>query len=206
MPRADWVFRPNTHDEAGAIVDGQGSYEPTATTLTPGLGNALVKVLYDSHNRVNKVISTGNFISGMPSAARAEGGRARILRVRGQVLWIPSTWAVGSGFRFGLRFGMFEQDADTGTILLGAAYTMWTATVIDQNSPAVWANNRWWAHERRIVANFNDNSSLFATRFNFPVNRSLAPHICYGVYMETFAGSTTLNVQPWLSTLVADEG
>lgn len=210
-PRADWVFRGNIHDVTGALVEDLGTYVSSTTDLTAGEGNALGKILYDSHNYIKSaIVSAGAPGSSytFASSARAEGGRARIHRVRGSVFVRPTTWTIGSFFRLGFRFGMFEQDAVAGTILVDPLYNMWLATNATDNAPSRWANDRAWQHERREFKVFATGNETVGWnfRFNFPVNRSLRPDQCYAVYMETIVSSATLQVQRWLSTLVSDEG
>lgn len=204
--RGDWVYRANLRDEAGALIDDLGTYDPIAQTLGAGLVNANAAVLYDSYNRFSKMVQPpGVAPAGIPMAARSEGGRARILRVQGVQTFSPSTWALGSVYSLGIRFGIFEQDPSSGAFLLDPTYSMWVRTN-NMLDPATWANDRQWQHERRIVVNFNDNNQTLNWRFNFAVNRTLQPHFCYGIFYETLAGSVNLTSRLFYRTLVVDEG
>lgn len=205
--RADWVYRSNTFDAAGTLVDGLGTYEASDQPFLAGLGGG-ARVLYDSHNRFTAAqMNPGNInLPGQPRAGRAEGRRAKIRAVQGVVIVRPSTWALGSVIRFGMRFGAFEQDPASPGFLIDPNYSLWSVTTATMFQPAVWANDRNWDHERRLAVTFSDNSQLFPLRFNFRVNRSLQPNMCYGIYMESTAGSVNLNLQFWLRTLVVDEG
>lgn len=207
--RADWVYRSNLRDEAGAVVDAFGSYEPQEKTITPAEGGSGVLWLYDSNNRMQvaqNLPGVGNAPSMMPRAARAEGKKALIKWVQGVIFMRPSAWASGNSYRVAMRFGMFEQDQSDGTALFNGAYTLWGVTTNNQHMPAVFANDGMWQHERRVGQTFNDNSQLWLQRFSFRVNRRLPPNFGYGCYIETLTGSVNLIIQPWLRTLVVDEG
>lgn len=209
--KADWVYRGNVFDVAGGLIEDLGTYAPQTTTLTAGVGSAFGKVLYDSHNYIKsaQIAQTPNLAEFfMPSAARAEGSRAKILRVQGVIMARPTTWTIGSFIRIGFRFGFFEQDADSGVALVDPLYSMFNAAGLSDQQPARWANDRAWQHERRFLAAFATGNEMttWTWRFNFPVNRSLRPDQGYFVYIETEGGSATLNVQRWLRTLVVDEG
>jgi len=209
----DFVFRPCLTDSTGAIVDDLGTYDSVLHTLTTGVANANFHVLYDSHNRLSAMQSFGLAPGSMPlpMAARAEAQRPLIKRVIGTLLYKPTTWALGSTYSLGLRFGIFEQDPSGGGALLDPSYTMWSPPVAagaNQLRAAVWANDRNWQHERREAVAFADNSQIRMQRFNFPVNRRIDPNEAYGVFMEssTLWGSVSLQYQWWLRSLVADEG
>lgn len=206
-PRADWVYRPNLRDAAGGLIDDLGTYDQGNQTLVAGIPTANAAVLYDSHNRIAQTMPTGGGVPTMTQAARAEGGRAFIVAVQGVIIWTPTTWALGSTYRLGIRFGMFEQDPSTGAFLLDPTYSMWQATVgTPMLSPASWANDRQWQHEYRVGQQFNDNSQIWNKRFFFKVRRSLLPNFCYGIFLESQPGSVNLSYQLWFRTLVSDEG
>lgn len=201
------MYRMNMRDAAGALIDDLGTYDPAIMLLIPGVATANAAVLYDSHNRIADTMPTGGGVPTMPRAARAEGSRAKIIAVEGQMIYAPSVWALGSSFRMGMRFGMFEQDAASGAFLIDPAYSMWITTGgTPMLNPATWANDRQWQHERRWGMSFGDNGQVFNARFRFKVNRSLQPNFCYGIFLESFAGSVNMTYQLWLRTLVADEG
>lgn len=210
-PRADWVFRTDLVDPEGALNDGLGTYVFREKSLGVGTDAARAVILYDSHNRMFATAAGGvsNLPFAMPRASRAEGGKAFIHRVQGTIFVRPSAWTLGDRFRLGLRFGVYEQDPDTGTILIDPSYTMWHDPGNMQLSTAVWANDRNWQHERRFGTTFSDNAQMWTLPVAFSVRRSLQPHQCYAIWMESFnagAPSTTLLLQFWLRSLVSDEG
>lgn len=206
--KADWVYRGDIHDETGALVDDGGSYTASQKTLTSGGPQAIAPILYDSHNYVKSgtMIGGAGTIIPMGMAARAEAMRPLIMRVQGVVHVSPSTWALGSAFHLGFRFGVFEQDAQTGLLLIDPAYNMWTAVANVDTAPSRWANDRKWVRETRTAVTFSDNSQFFNFRFNFKTKRRLNPNECFAVYTETFTGSVNLGLRYFLRTLVADEG
>lgn len=211
---ADWVYRPNLIDLAGALIDDLGSYDHAGGTLVGGPTNANFHILYDSHNYL--VQTKGPTLAGvggqaLPMAARAEATRPLIMRVQGTMLFKPSAWAVGSIFQLAWRFGIFEQDPQSGSILIDPSYSLWNSgnAGINQLRPATWANDRNWQHERRYGQAFHDNGAYFMQRFNFRVNRRIDPNECYGLFLESdifFVSSVNLLYQLWFRTLVADEG
>lgn len=206
--RADWVYLGNIHDEAGTLVWAAGTYDAVDFPLLPASGNAVGKILYHSYNFIHHgttMASPGTLLA-LPRYSRAEGRNAKIRRVRGMVHIHPSTWAIGSTFRIGFRFGIFEQDAESGFVLIDPLYNMWTNSGNDDVNPQRWANDRNWQHEWRDTRTFSDNSSFFNYRFDFPVNRTLKPHECYAMYVESASTSVNLVGQSFLRTLVVDEG
>lgn len=206
-PKADWVYRPNLRDEAGSLIDDLGTYDPVVQTLLAADPNANAAVLYDSHNRQMNTVTFGAVPFQFPRMARAEGGRAKIIRVQGQHIVTPSTWALGSTYRLGIRFGIFEQDPASGAFLIDPSYGLWVAAGDVQLGAAAWANDRKWQHEMRYGTAFSpDRPQMWNFRFNFSVNRRLMPNECYGMFYSTFGGSVTTIHQMWYRTLVADEG
>lgn len=203
----DWVYRGNLHDVGGLLIDDMGSYAANESILVAGIPTANVHQLYDSHN------FTANTVAGQFDAprvrvmapGRAEGRRAFIKHVQGMIILRPSTWAVGSSFRYGVRFGIFEQDAGSGGILIDPAYTMWVDPITNSTKTNVWANDRKWQHERRLVQTFDDNDQLWMLRFSFRVGRSLNPNESYAAFSESAAGSVNLFEQFWFRTLLEDE-
>lgn len=206
--RADWVYRGHVQDVAGVFVDQMGTYASAENVITPGIVGANIAWLYDSHN------FTANTASGqfdqprirVMAPGRAEAKRAFIKHVQGVVFFRPSTWAVGSSFRIGLRFGIFHQDPSNGGLLIDPAYSMWTDNATNTLKTPVWANDRKWQREFRLAQTFDDNDQVWAIRVNFAVRRSLDPHEGYGIWCESAEGSVNLFPQFWLRTLVADEG
>lgn len=208
----DWVYRACLYDETGGALDSIGSYDPTEQTVVAGFGNSGGCVLYDSHNYVNNIATlfgqaAGNYIP-LAAPARPEGRTSKVIRVQGNIIWRPSSWAVGSSFRLGLRFGIWEQDPTTGSIVAPAAENMWSPIILGalDTHPVFFANTRSWQKEYRISEQFSENTVRFEKAVNFKVNRRLKPNECYALWVETSAGSTTLLFQYWLRTFVADEG
>lgn len=206
--RADWVFRPNVHDESGNLVDNFGTYQPTFTTLTPGVDNAFIKILYDSHNRFSSLTQgPGNTQEpGLPRVSRAEGRKATILAVQGSITFDSSTWVGGDLVDFGFRIGAFEQDVMNGGVLIDATYSLFNPTTINMVKPAIWANDRNWDFERRYRTRFGGGTDpVWRFQINVRAKRRLNPNMCYAVFFESAAGNN-LNVRPFLRTLVQDEG
>lgn len=204
-PRADWVYRPNVLDDTGAIIDPWGSYDPTTKSVTAGVANASLAVLYDSHNYVGSQIIPIATNAMLRAPGRAEGARASIKMVEGTLLCTPSTWAIGSQFQLGVRFGIFPQDPFDGALFVDANYSMWQ-NLSQTDNIAYWANDRNWQKEDRFDEVFLENQATFKYRWRFPVRRSLKPHECYAVYFETATGSVTVNLRTFFRTLVTDEG
>lgn len=213
MPRAprrrrDWVYRPNLKDTAGGLFDVLGSYENLAKNLAAGFANPQVAVLYDSSSYMSAVAAQTTTFVALPRASRAEGRKPLIHRVQGVVLVTPSTWAAGSRFDVGFRFGRFVQAPDTGGIVFDPEYAMWGSPADAKDSPANYANDTNWQFERRELVTFgtSNDAASWKWSFNFRVNRSLESNQAYALYMESAGGSININIQCWFRTLVSDEG
>lgn len=207
--KADWVYRGTVFDSAGGAIDDLGTYSAQLKTLAAGVAFANAAVLYDSHNYTASTVA-GQFDAPRVrvwSPGRAEGGKAFIHAVQGVIIITPSVWTVGSEFRYGIRFGIFEQDASVGAFLLDPAYTMWSAATTFIAQPALWANDRMWVKEMRFCRRFatGNETVMWNLPFRFPVKRSLKPNQCFGIFTETPSGSATLIEQMWFRTLVSDE-
>jgi len=203
--KSDWVFRADIYDSAGAAVDSGGTFVPGAAwPLTAGVGNNQGHVLYDSAN-YRSYARTANFQATMPSWFRAEGRRPLISAVRGWIAWRPSTWAVGSIFQVAFRFGVYEQNP-AGLLTTDPNYTLWLASSAYSADAARWANDRAWVKEYRRFASFNENNAYFTIPVFFRCRKTLRPDQCFGVVAESISGSSGLQIQYALSTLVADEG
>lgn len=205
-PRGDWTYRGILFDGAGAIVEAFGAYNPALAPVVAGTAGANIAILYDSYNYTQHAI-IGPVV--YPRHARAEGRNPLVKRVRGSLIVTPSTWALGSTFALGIRFGVFEQLPDTGGIFLDTEYNMWSFASNVADAPANWANRRDWVKEVRFRQDFLENKTSWTLHFNFPVNRRLLPHQCFAAYFETSGSqpaSVTINIQRWLSALVVDEG
>lgn len=205
--RADWVYRPRLYDDAGNAFDDLGTYDPVTKSLVAGISTPQAGVLYDSHNYMTQAVATTAASNvRLARAARAEGRNPKVMRVQGMMTVRPSVWAIGSQIQLGIRFGIFEQSPDVGSLILDPEYTMWLQTIEGKDSPATMANDRKWQHERRFIRLFDTNATQFTLPFNFRVNRSLLPHECYAVYFEGSSSSVNLVLQCWFRTLVQDEG
>lgn len=217
--KADWVYRGiidvpgDSVDEAWWVEGDLSSYSNGISTLTTGITNARAWVLYDSTNFLNVLVNQYNTPLGdqsvgvMGRAARAEGSGALILRTQGQILVRPSTWALGSVMLFGMRLGVFEQDPQTGSLLLDPQYTMMNASSSWSTAAAVWANTRDWVWERRFYSTFDSQRpSWFHIDVNWKGRRRLKPHQCWALYVEADTGSVNTTWRRSLRSLVADEG
>lgn len=212
---ADWVYRPNYQLADGTIIDDLGTWDPLSGTLLAGLANANFHVLYDSHNRFAQLQSQGLApgISYMPNAARAEATRPKIMRVQGVIHYRPTAWAIGNILHWAVRFGIFEQDPQSGSVLIDPSFHILNAAPI-AGAPmlraATWANDRNWQRQFNRSHSFGDNGQTWTLFVNFAVNRRIDPNECYGIYMEAsgggYASSVNMFYQLWLRTLVSDEG
>lgn len=213
--RADWVYRDNVYQAAGPF-DLLGTYTPRGTTIAAGRIGAAGKILYDSKSYIN---TTTQGTVGLPlpvsGASRAEGSKAKILAVEGMIFFTPSTWALGSTLLAGFRIGIFEQSPISGNIQVDAQYAMWSEDLDVSSNPAIWAN-RPFSWERRVFKRFTVGNEQVAWGLpvSFRTKRTLAPSQCFALYVEgadasqglTGASSVTFVIQPWLRTLVVDEG
>lgn len=203
---ADWVYRTDTRDAAGILVDTLGAYSPNTKALVGGPAGAQIAMLYDSSNFTKQAVGPANIPQFQTRASRAEGRQALIRMVEGVVQVVPSAWAAGSTFQLGWRFGKWTQAPDTGAVFLDPEYTMFVETIDQSDSPANWANSRDWQKEGRTLQFFLENRSSWELRFRFRVNRTLDPWQCYAAYFESTAASVNLNLRCWLRCLVSDTG
>lgn len=212
-PKADWVYRDNIYSTAGPD-ELLGSYTPRGTSILAGPAQAAGKILYDSKGYINPSRQgTTGVTHPVSAAARSEGSKARILMVEGVVFVTPSTWVLGSQMLAGFRFGVFEQSPVTGNIQVDANYSMWSEQLDVTANPAIWAD-RPHSLERRLFRRFAGGNELTAWTLavRFRVNRTLMPNQCFGMYVENsdssggLGSSVTFIIQPWLRTLVVDEG
>lgn len=213
-PRADWVYRDNMWDAAGAMVNGLGTYTSQATAFNAvGMNEALGKILYDSRNflvQMTGAIPLVGAVMGM--SARAEGAKPLILAVQGDILLQTNTWVLGDALHCGFRIGVFEQDPDTGNILVDDQYSLFNATTDVQDNPARAANDQKAIWEARLFAGVGgDNNNRFRVRVRVRTRRRLTSSQCLAVYCENAGGSgiyssvhSTVGFR--LRTLVADEG
>lgn len=220
--RFDWVYRgligvPGDEGEPG---DGWfntaslASYHSLATTITAGRTGATAIILYDSVNRLSTLANTWNnalgsaTVGALSRAARAEGRKALVKRVQGQVLFRPSSWALGNVMTFGWRLGVYEQDSAVGSLLLDAEYSIFDNTLEWSTHIAVWANDHGNIAERRYFKGFrsDDPAPGIMVPFDIRFRRSLPPNMCLALYMEVGTSSVNITHQPWLRTLVHDEG
>lgn len=218
--KADWVYRGplgipgDPSDNDWYIDQSLSTYTPVAQTVTSGPAGAFGFILYDSTNRLSILANTWDTAAGfgtvaaLSRAARAEGRKPLCLRVSGQVLIRPSTWAVGSLMYFGMRVGVFEQDPSIGTLLLNADYSMLQTTTQEwSDSPAVMANDRNWVWQRHFFRGFRSDEPApgIMVDINVPMRRSLKSNECLALYFEGASTSVNLSVTRFLRTLVVDE-
>lgn len=213
--RGDWVYRGGTTDETGTAdyfdASYAGVYQALSSSGTSSVSAALI--LYDSHDWFTVMGGgLGNALSGgvMSKAARAEGRKAKMLRVQGQFSVQASTWTLGNEVRFGLRIGIFQQDPEDGGILVPAAYRMMTEPGVDQivQGTSVWADHRrmnQWEHRHYLHFATGNEQSLRTLRINTPIRGSLNANECLALYMENAPGGVALRFQSWLRTYVVDE-
>lgn len=209
--RADWVYRSDLiASEDLTSTDGLGTYAPGSVAITAGWTGQLGLVLYDTVNFLGYVahqdVAAHN--SMVRRASRAEGRKPTYLGCQGQLIVIPSQWAVGQFYRLAYRIIIAEQDLDYGTPLLNAGYSLWSGVVTDYQ-PADFANmGRQNIYEHRMSHRYTDASSTpeRVLNFNVKTRRRLEPHEGVFLLLETIQSSVTIAVQPWLRSLVIDEG
>lgn len=203
--RGDWVYRDDIRDDTGNLIDAGGTYTPyTSFVLQPGEAQSQGHILYDAANYRQFVRSTNNQFAVFGNWMRAEGARARCLRVKGSFAVTPSVWALGSSYFLGCRILVADQD-ETGAVLLPTNYNMWAPFVAGDLRPARWANgheNRW---EMYHIERFNDNNSTREWKLNVPLRVRLKPSECLCFFTESATGSVNLTVNLRLSTYVVDE-
>jgi len=210
--QGDWVFRPNFLDPEGAILTNDGSYANDEQVLDAGVGASGGCILYDSHNFANTnrlgIDNVLGFDITQAASSRAEGARSVLIeRVQGSILWRPSSWAVGNDFHLGLRFGIWEQDPDSGSLFVNPSYTLWESVAGGGTGDlaAMHANSGQWQREHRINEYFVENNNRFSLNVNFPVRRRLRPNEAYALWAQTKLGSVRLFLQFWLRTYVVDD-
>lgn len=211
----DWVYRGEAGDIGlGADTGLMGSYSPIIRSLTTGESGVIALILYDSVDRQQTLIQGGAAGGQFPvlgREARAQGKRPRVFRVNGEVYCEPSTWASGNLMAVGWRLAWFEQDTLTGQFTVQAEYSMWapgTATPSDQ--PSTWADVPF-LKEQRVFKGYGDGSSQHF--MVIPINwkssrgsRAPSPKHCLGIWMEAEGTSVNMRVQPWVRSLISDEG
>lgn len=204
----DWVFRPNLYDNTGGLVDGNGSYVPGASVaVTAGVAGGNAVVLYDSANYRHYSTPRTSIVVPMPSWARAEGGRPYIHRVRGQLIWTPSSWALGDAVFAGARIVILEQDTVSGNVIVDPAYSMWAAATNLSFDATRFANDRNWFWERREFIDFAAGGQRLRHHWlvGASVRRRLQPHQCLALWYETAVGSVNSSLNIVCSSLVSDE-
>lgn len=191
------------------------SYWPGVTTLTVGPTTARALILYDSVNRMSNLINRGGAVvadAGVLSrAARAEGRGPLILKTEGTIYFEPSTWSLGQIQAYGMRLGAFEQDPESGTLLLHPDYSMWNEdipTLGVSAQPATWANTEGWVWERRTFRVFTTSNGNGGIQYSmrWSGRRRLKPDQCWAFYLEGENTSVNARIQPFFRSLVSDEG
>lgn len=205
-PRPDWVYRNDARAVAGlGGSDDLGTYSVVVKALTSGVVNALGMVLYDSANRMQANVPAGAGQGYLSRAARAEGRKPHIRAVEGLVYLEPTAWALGNLIAYGSRILIAEQDIDTGVPVLDAEYSMWANGLV--TSASLWANQgRQNVQEKRLFYGFSDNQAFTVARYSWTGLRALEPHEALFLYMELETTSVNVRFQPFLRTLVSDEG
>lgn len=211
---ADWVYRADIYDDAAGLVEQNGTYQNPPKTLANGAANAIVGILYDSHNYVEYSERAGLSGQVIGPAGRAEGQRAHVLAYEGIVVVRPSTWALGSNIVTGVRIGVWDQDPVTGGVLTDPSFSLFNTFAGVGLSVETHANTRRWTEERRMYVGFSDASTppVFTMRFRKRMRkgRRLLPHECFAMYFESngqagTVGSVTCTLTCWMRTLVSDE-
>lgn len=144
--RADWVYRNDVIGEDNNI-NSYGGWQ-TSNTVRPmavGIENAAATILYDSPNFI-RVLNGADIVAGvigadwvLSQAARiTEKHRPSVKAVEGEIFWAPDTWSSGARVLFKGRLGWFEQDPDSGQVLLESFYDIWDG---QPDTVAAWAND-----------------------------------------------------------------
>lgn len=206
-PKGDWVYRGPAQRSDG-ISDDLATYN---NSLTLAAGTADGVILYDSKQHLYQATRQGMASGGAPgysmtTAARAEGTRPLMLRVTGQIVITPSTWALGNFVTMGYRIMAPEQDTGTGAVLLDNDYFMWSPS--GGTVPADHANSRrlnLW--ERRFWRAFNSSESArWVINVNAKLRVRLNPNDCLALYFENHPSAVSTTSWFWLRTFVVDEG
>jgi len=214
----DWVYRPTgLFSTAPGTYNGRSSLTVATNTVNQILSAAAI--LYDSQDYLGVITreSFGN-TSDMPKAARAEGRRARCIRVQGKILFLPANgWAEGGRWYMGVRLGWYEQDPQGGRLLVAPEYSMWEPEIVTGafGDVALWANDRLQnMREWRLHQGYDTEKAAgfvpLHINVRLPIQRAPSSLHCLALYFEAPSTITTLvaNTQFWVNcrTLVADEG
>lgn len=206
-PKADWVYRSDAYRSDGGS-DDDGTYDRNPVTIATGISASDALVLYDSKRYMSQGLRGSTYVPTyyLPSAARSEGQRPRILRTQGHLRLTTSVWAVGSLLSFGFRIAVFEQDMLTGAALADANYGMFQGG--GNTQAADWANHRRQnLFERRFYRAFSsDIPNVWNVFFNVPLRVRLDAGEGLFLYLETDASAVSTIVTTWCRTLVVDEG
>lgn len=132
-PRADWVYRNDVVGEDSAL-NSYGGWQPSnvVRSLGSGIDGAISTILYDSPNFL-RVLNGADIVAGgvgadwiLSQAARiTERKHPTAIAVEGHVYWSPTTFTLGSRLIVKGRLGWYEQDDDTGQVLLETGFDIW---------------------------------------------------------------------------------
>lgn len=208
--RADWVYRSADFDVSTSTNQWELASYAAGVYKTFAAGSSDMCILYDSQNYLNANAGNGVDQFILNRSARAEGRKARTLAVSGYMAFQASTWTLGSEIRMAMRIGVFEQNADDGSIAVIPDYNMLNGAVASNaDTAAVFANDRrgnLWEHYHFMHFATGNEQSLRVLRVRTAAKAYLAPNECLAMYMENQAGSVGLRYWTALRTLVADEG
>jgi len=215
--RKDWVYRPNIHSYGTGLggVSTDGTYSSAVGAISSGFQSSIARVLYDSHNWMSFLGSSGVAQPGvLGAAARAEGKRATMYAVNGVINLVPDTWALGSQIRVGWRILIADQDLPSGLAVLDADYSMWNDPVgaAGTESTAAFRNDHRCLAEGRVFRNFSTSNDQADLRI-FPRWRGrwmLQEHQAMYMYLEIEGNSgggpgVGMRFQMWMRSLVSDD-
>lgn len=174
----DWVVNDDTY-----------SITPVAV---PNGDIVALPLVYPRH--VLQEATTWNSPGGY---AFPDAGRQFVKAVRGQVVVIPGTWAVGSSFRMMMRIVKKPMDFTTGEAVADALYDLYAAA---------FANERFcWQHLKNEFYNLGNAWEVMTVRAT--VNQWLEPDEGLYFIAHNQSGITqTLVLNTFLRTLVSAEG
>lgn len=206
-PKGDWVYRGGEGRDSIADQMGLASYHP-GLNKTINAATSQASILYDSRNYLTQTVSD-TVGTRMGSAARAEGRKARVLRVQGTIATQATTWTLGNTVRLGMRIGIFEQDANAGGISVDPDYRLFQTNAFFGGNAAVFANDRrsnQWTYFPWLHFATGNETSLRLHRINVAVRGYLEANDCLAFYIENMVGGVNINYWLALRTFVIDEG
>lgn len=217
--RQDWVYRHIVSDTDNAAVS-RGGWSTSASTfdISSGIENAIATILYDSESFLRKVTGTAvisdaligpTWPTVLAQAARAGGRRPTVHAVQGHLYCLPTAWTLGSRFFMKGRLGWFQQDIDTGQILLDLTYTVFGANITQEDSVAIWANDHVQHIHDFVAARSADVDGI--RHLLVPVfwrGKRTAPSEdhCLAIFWEAspFGSNQTMRCFPQIRALMSD--